>query len=48
MAFGRENVIHGALSAGGLTKRIVEEAARLGGLREANGERRAGKGKKTE
>ncbi|PIE14222.1 MAG: hypothetical protein CSA68_10415 [Rhodobacterales bacterium] len=27
LAFGRENVIHGALAAGGLTKRVVEEAA---------------------
>jgi predicted RNA-binding protein YlxR (DUF448 family) len=33
LAFGRENVIHGALAAGGLTKRVVEEAARLKGLR---------------
>ena len=33
LAFGRENVIHGALATGGLTKRVVEEAARLKGLR---------------
>ena len=33
LAFGRENVIHGALAAGGLTKRVVEEAAKLRGLR---------------
>jgi len=33
LAFGRENVIHGALAAGGLTKRVVEEAAKLKGLR---------------
>lgn len=33
LAFGREHVIHGALAAGGLTQRVVEEAARLAGLR---------------
>ncbi|MFV0243449.1 MAG: RNA-binding protein [Qingshengfaniella sp.] len=33
LAFGRESVIHGALAAGGLTTRVVEEAARLRGLR---------------
>ena len=33
LAFGREHVIHGALAAGGLTIRVVEEAARLAGLR---------------
>lgn len=33
LAFGRENVIHGALAAGGLTQRVVEEAAKLKGLR---------------
>lgn len=33
LAFGRENVIHGALAGGGLTKRVVEEAAKLKGLR---------------
>lgn len=33
LAFGRENVIHAALAAGGLDKRIVEEAARLAGIR---------------
>lgn len=32
-AFGRENVIHGALAAGGLANRVVEEASRLKGLR---------------
>lgn len=36
LAFGREHVIHGALAGGGLTKRIVEEAARLGGIRAAD------------
>lgn len=37
LAFGRENVIHGALAAGGLTTRVVEEAARLQGLRRKHG-----------
>ncbi|MFX0542372.1 RNA-binding protein [Roseovarius sp. S4756] len=46
-AFGRQTTIHAALSAGGLTQRVVEEAARLKGLRvsdDGNGHR---KGKKT-
>ena len=33
MAFGRTRVIHGAILAGGLTPRVVEEAAKLKGLR---------------
>lgn len=33
LAFGRERAIHGALSAGGLARRALEEAARLSGLR---------------
>lgn len=33
LAFGREHAIHGALAAGGLTSRVVEEAARLAGIR---------------
>jgi len=33
LAFGRENVIHAALGAGGLERRIVEEASRLAGVR---------------
>jgi predicted RNA-binding protein YlxR (DUF448 family) len=33
MAFGRETVIHAALGAGGLTKRVVEDAQRLKGVR---------------
>ncbi|WP_435257138.1 RNA-binding protein [Thioclava sp. FR2] len=36
LAFGRERAIHAALAAGGLNDRVVEEAARLGGLRGAN------------
>ncbi|MGR3434782.1 MAG: RNA-binding protein [Shimia sp.] len=33
MAFGRGHVIHAALSGGGLTTRVVEDAAKLRGLR---------------
>ena len=33
LAFGREHVIHCVLAAGGLTSRVVDEAARLSGLR---------------
>ncbi len=33
LAFGREHVIHAALRAGGLGQAVVEEAARLQGLR---------------
>ncbi len=35
LAFGRDHVIHAALTAGGLTTRIVEDAARLKGLRDS-------------
>lgn len=34
-AFGRDKVIHAALGAGGLTKRVVEDARRLKGMRTA-------------
>ena len=37
LAFGRQTVIHGALAAGGLTQRVVEEANRLRGVRENDG-----------
>jgi predicted RNA-binding protein YlxR (DUF448 family) len=37
LAFGREHAIHGALAAGGLGKRVVDEAARLAGFREQAG-----------
>ena len=37
LAFGRERAIHAALAAGGLTTRVVEEAARLAGLRGSEG-----------
>ena len=43
LAFGREHAIHAALAAGGLTGRVVEEAARLAGLRRPVGGRTAGK-----
>jgi predicted RNA-binding protein YlxR (DUF448 family) len=33
LAFGRDRVIHGALTAGGLATRVVDEAARLAGVR---------------
>ncbi|MDR9426785.1 MAG: RNA-binding protein [Salibaculum sp.] len=33
LAFGRQSVIHAALASGGLGDRVVEEAARLKGLR---------------
>lgn len=47
LAFGRENVIHGALAGGGLTQRVVEEAAKLQGLREIDGGTAHRKGTKT-
>lgn len=34
LAFGRQTVIHGALSSGKLSNRVVEEATKLKGLRE--------------
>ena len=37
LAFGREHAIHGALAAGGLGHRVVDEAARLAGFREQAG-----------
>jgi hypothetical protein len=37
LAFGRQSVIHGALAAGGLAPRVVEGAAKLQGLRLADG-----------
>ncbi|MEY1557034.1 RNA-binding protein [Yoonia sp. R2331] len=37
LAFGRQSVIHGALATGGLSNRVVEEAAKLRGLRENDG-----------
>ena len=43
LAFGRQSVIHGALAAGGLAHRVVEGAAKLQGLRKADGGHPAGK-----
>ncbi len=37
LAFGRQSVIHGALATGRLSDRVVEEAAKLNGLREIDG-----------
>ncbi|ABD52956.1 RNA-binding protein [Jannaschia sp. CCS1] len=37
LAFGRQSVIHGALAAGGLSPRVIEDAMRLQGLRVADG-----------
>lgn len=45
LAFGRQTVIHGALASGGLTKRVVEEAQRLKGVREITAAGAVGKGK---
>ncbi len=42
LAFGRERAIHAALGAGGLTTRVVEEAARLAGLRGSTGQHDGG------
>jgi len=47
LAFGRESVIHGALAAGGLATRVVEEATRLSGLRGKGGGKSTGKGMTT-
>lgn len=47
LAFGRERAIHAALAAGGLTTRVVEEAARLAGIRELIGGKTAGEDTKT-
>lgn len=45
LAFGRQTVIHGALSAGGLTSRVVEEAQRLKAIRAISDGRGRPKGK---
>ncbi|TCP27477.1 hypothetical protein EV656_101385 [Rhodovulum adriaticum] len=44
LAFGRESVIHGALASGGLTERVVEDAAKLSGVRREVGGSAPGKG----
>jgi predicted RNA-binding protein YlxR (DUF448 family) len=43
LAFGRQSVIHAALAAGGLTQRVIEDAARLDGVRKTIGADAAGK-----
>ena len=43
LAFGRDYVIPGALAAGGLAARVVEEAAKLSGVRKVDGGASAGK-----
>lgn len=43
LSFGRDHVIHAALSAGGLTTRIVEDANRLSGVRSGIGDVPPGK-----
>ncbi|MFZ5750612.1 MAG: RNA-binding protein [Pseudomonadota bacterium] len=45
LAFGRDYVIHGALASGGLGNRVVEEAAKLTGVRKTDGGSIAGKDK---
>lgn len=47
LAFGRDHAIHGALAAGGLTPRVITEAARLAGLRKQDGGKTALKDTKT-
>lgn len=42
-AFGRDHVVHAALAAGGLSARVVDEAAKLNGLRKVDGGASAGK-----
>jgi len=47
LAFGRDRAIHGALAAGGLTPRVIREAARLAGMRKQDGGATAMKDTKT-
>jgi len=47
LAFGRDHAIHGALAAGGLTKRVIDEAAKLSALRRYDGGTTAEKDTKT-
>ncbi len=43
LSFGRDHVIHAALCAGALATRVIEESARLSGLRSTNGATGPGK-----
>ncbi len=45
LAFGRESVIHGALTAGGLSKQVIAEGIRLKGVRGISGGKARPKGK---
>lgn len=45
LAFGRESVIHGALTAGGLSKQVIAEGIRLKGVRGVSGGKARPKGK---
>jgi predicted RNA-binding protein YlxR (DUF448 family) len=47
LAFGRDHAIHGALAAGALSKRVIEDAAKLTGLRKREGGAPAEKDTKT-
>ncbi|QGY00103.1 RNA-binding protein [Roseovarius faecimaris] len=47
-AFGKQTTIHAALGAGGLSQRVVEEAARLKAFRVSDGEKTRRKGSRTE
>lgn len=47
LAFGRDRAIHGALAAGGLTRRVIEDASRLAGVRKQDGGKTAMKDTKT-
>ena len=47
LAFGRESVIHGALTAGGLSEQVITEGIRLRGLRKSKGGTPARKDKTT-
>ncbi len=47
LAFGRDRAIHGALAAGGLAPRVIEDASRLAGLRKQYGGKTAMKDTKT-
>ena len=48
LAFGRVHVIHSALAPGGLTDKVIRDAARLNGLRGHDGNSVAGKDSRTD
>ena len=47
LAFGRESVIHGALTAGGLSKQVQADGIRLRGVRNMSGKTKPSKKEKT-